>query len=159
MNIEHKVNAIMRYIAAESQEEKKTATEEIKAMIEHTANVNQTGNIEDVISEIFLELGVPDHILGYRYSAFAIRIATENPDIINAITGELYPAVAKKFNTTSNRAERAIRNAIEVSCDRISNDAMAKYFGNTISTRTGKPTNSEFIARIANIVRRRMRNG
>lgn len=159
MNIEQKVNAIMRYIAAESQEEKKTATEEIKAMIEHTANVNQTGNIEDVISEIFLELGVPDHILGYRYSAFAIRIATENPDIINAITGELYPAVAKKFNTTSNRVERAIRNAIEVSCDRISNDAMAKYFGNTISTRTGKPTNSEFIARIANIVRRRINNG
>ena len=159
MNIDQKVNVIMRYIVAENDEEKRNTIAEIKAMIEPVAKEKQTENIEDVISEIFLEIGVPEHILGYRYSEFAIRIATENPDIINAITYELYPTVANKFNTTASRAERAIRHAIECSWERISMEAMEKYFGNTVSPDKGKPTNSEFIARISNIVRRRINNG
>lgn len=159
MNTEKKINAIMRYIVADSQKEKEAIMAEIKAMIEPVSTENQMANIEDVISEIFLEIGVPEHILGYRYSEFAIRIATENPDIINAITCELYPTVANKFNTTASRAERAIRHAIECSWERISAEAMEKYFGNTVSPTRGKPTNSEFIARISNIVRRRINNG
>lgn len=159
MNTEKKINAIMRYIVADSRVEKDKIMEEIKAMIEPVTKGTQAENIEDVISEIFLEIGVPEHILGYRYSEFAIRIATENPDIINAITCELYPTVANKFNTTASRAERAIRHAIECSWERISMEAMEKYFGNTVSPTRGKPTNSEFIARISNIVRRRIRNG
>lgn len=159
MNIEQKVNAIMRYIVAYSQEEKDKIMEEIKAMIEPAEKDNQTANIENVISEILLELGVPEHIIGYRYSAFAIRIAVENPDIINAITNELYPAVANKFNTTASRAERAIRHGIECAWDRCNIDVIEKYFGNTVSPTKGKPTNSEFIARISNIVRRRINNG
>lgn len=159
MNTEKKIDAIMRYIVADSQKEKEAIMAEIKAMIEPVTKETQVENIEDVISEIFLEIGVPEHILGYRYSEFAIRIAIENPDIINAITYELYPTVANKFNTTASGAERAIRNAIECSWERISMEAMEKYFGNTVSPIKGKPTNREFIARIANIVRRRIRNG
>lgn len=159
MNIEQKVNSIMRYIAADSQEEKDKIMEEIKAMIEPITKGTQAENIEDVISEIFLEIGVPEHILGYRYSEFAIRIATENPDIINAITCELYPTVAEHYGTTASRVERAIRYGIECAWDRGDLDVIEKYFGNTISLAKGKPTNSEFIARVANIVRRRIRNG
>lgn len=155
MNIEHKVNAIMRYIVADSQEEKDKIMEEIREMIEPVAKEN----IEDVISEILVELGMPSHIIGYRYSVYAIKIAVENPDIINAITCGLYPTVAEHYGTTASRVERAIRHGIECAWDRGDLDVIEKYFGNTISLVKGRPTNSEFIARVANIARRRIRNG
>ena len=155
MNIEQKVNAIMRYIVADSQEEKDKIMEEIREMIEPVAKEN----IEDVISEILVELGMPSHIMGYQYSVYAIKIAVENTDIINAITCGLYPAVAEHYGTTASRVERAIRHGIECAWDRGDLDVIEKYFGNTISLVKGKPTNSEFIARVANIVRRRIRNG
>lgn len=155
MNIEQKVNAIMQYIVADSQEEKDKIMEEIMEMIEPVSKEN----IEDVISEILVELGMPAHIMGYRFSAYAIKLATENPDIIDSITCGLYPAIAQHFGTTASRAERAIRHGIECSWDRGDLDVIEKYFGNTISLTKGKPTNSEFIARVSNIVRRRIRNG
>lgn len=159
MNIEQKVNAIMRYIVADSKEEKETIMAEIKAMIEPVLKENQMANIDDVISEILVELGMPSHVIGYRYSVYAIKIAVENPDIINAITRGLYPTVAEHYGTTASRAERAIRNGIECAWDRCDVDVIEKYFGNTVSPTKGKPTNSEFIARISNIVRRRINNG
>lgn len=159
MNTEKKINAIMRYIVADSQKEKEAIMAEIKAMIEPVSTENQMANIEDVISEILVELGMPSHILGYQYSVYAIKIAVENPDIINAITGGLYPTVAEHYGTTASRAERAIRHGIECAWDRGDLDVIEKYFGNTISLAKGRPTNSEFIARVANIVRRRIRNG
>lgn len=155
MNTEKKINALMRYIVAGSQEEKDKIMEEIREMIEPVAKEN----IEDVISEILVELGMPSHILGYQHSVYAIKIAVENPDIINAITGGLYPTVAEHYGTTASRAERAIRHGIECAWNRGDLDVIEKYFGNTISLVKGRPTNSEFIARVANIVRRRIRNG
>ena len=155
MNTEKKINAIMRYIVADSQEEKDKIMEEIREMIEPVANEN----IEDVISEILVELGMPSHIMGYQYSVCAIKIAVENTDIINAITCGLYPTVAEHYGTTAIRVERAIRHGIECAWDRGDLDVIEKYFGNTISLVKGRPTNSEFIARVSNIVRRRMRNG
>ena len=152
MNIEQKVNAIMRYIVADSQEEKDKIMEEIREMIEPVAKEN----IEDVISEILVELGMPSHIRGYRYTVYAIKIATENPDILDSITNKLYPAIAGQYGTTAIRCERSIRHAIECTWDRGSLDVFEKYFGNTISITKGKPTNSEFIARMANIVKRKM---
>ena len=159
MNIEQKVNAIIRYIVAENDEEKRNNMAEIKAMIEPVAKEKHTENIEDVISEILVELGMPCHIMGYRYSSYAIKLAVENPDIIDNITFVLYPTVAKYFDTTACRVERAIRNGIECARDRGDLDVIKKYFGNTISITKGKPTNSEFIACVSNIVRRRIRNG
>lgn len=155
MNTEKKINAIMRYIVADSQEEKDKIMEEIRDMIEPVAKEN----IEDVISEILVELGMPSHIMGYQYSVYAIKIAVENTDIINAITCGLYPTVAEHYGTTASRVERAIRHGIECAWDRGDLDVIEKYFGNTISLVKGRPTNSEFIARVANIVRRRIRNG
>jgi two-component system response regulator (stage 0 sporulation protein A) len=159
MNTEQKINAIMRYIIAGSQEEKDNIVEEIKDMIEPIAKEKQTENIEDVISEIFVEIGMPCHIVGYRYSVYAVKLVVENSDIINAVVKELYPAVAKKFGTTASRVERGIRHSVECTWDRSDIDVIEKYFGNTVSLTKCKPTNSEFIARIANIVRRRIRNG
>ena len=159
MNIEQKVNAIMRYIVAERQEEKEKAAEEIKAMIEPAENGNQAKNIEDLISEILVELGMPCHIKGYRYSAYAIKLATENSNILDSVTGVFYPSVAEHYGTTASRVSRGIRHSIEVCWDRIDFNMMEKYFGNTVSPEKGKPTNAEFIACISNIVRRRIRNG
>lgn len=156
MNVEQKVNAIMRYIVAESDEEKKNAMEKIKRIIEPVATEKYNENMEDVISDILFELGMPSHIRGYRYTVYAIKIATENPDILDSITNKLYPAIAGQYGTTAIRCERSIRHAIECTWDRGSLDVFEKYFGNTISITKGKPTNSEFIVRMANIVKRKM---
>lgn len=159
MNIEQKVNAIMRYIVTERDEEKEKIVEEMRFIIEPIAKGKRTENIEDVISEILVELGMPAHIMGYRYTIYAIKLAIDNPDIIRAITCKLYPAVAEKYGTTANRCERAIRYAIERTLDRADIYVIEMYFGNTISIIKGKPTNSEFIARMANIVKRRIADG
>ena len=101
------------------------------------------------VTEILHQIGVPAHIKGYHYLRDSIIMAIENPSIINAVTKQLYPSVAKRYNTTSSRVERAIRHAIEVAWDRGDVDVLNSYFGYTIHNTRGKPTNSEFIAMIA----------
>ena len=115
-------------------------------------------NMVSKVTEILLKLGVPAHIKGYQYLRESILISTEIPDIINAVTKELYPSVAKKFMTTSSRVERAIRHAIEVAWDRGDIDTLNSYFGYTVQTSRGKPTNSEFIAMIADRLRLNVRH-
>ena len=95
------------------------------------------------------QIGVPAHIKGYQYLREAIIIAVNDMEVINAVTKVLYPEVAKRFNTTPSRVERAIRHAIEVAWDRGDLETLQKYFGYTVSNAKGKPTNSEFIAMIA----------
>ena len=106
-------------------------------------------NIETLVTNIIHEIGVPAHIKGYQYLREAIIIAVEDMDVINAITKILYPQVAKTFQTTPSRVERAIRHAIEVAWDRGDLDTLQRFFGYTVSNTKGKPTNSEFIALIA----------
>ncbi len=106
-------------------------------------------DLERQVTAIIHEIGVPAHIKGYQYLREAIGLAVDDMEIINAVTKVLYPAVAKKFNTTSSRVERAIRHAIEVAWDRGDLETLQKYFGYTVSNAKGKPTNSEFIAMIA----------
>lgn len=101
------------------------------------------------VTEILHQIGVPAHIKGYHYLRDSIIMAIENPEIINAVTKQLYPSVAKQYNTPSSRVERAIRHAIEVAWDRGDVDVLNSYFGYTIHNTRGKPTNSEFIAMIA----------
>ena len=105
--------------------------------------------LERQITAIIHEIGVPAHINGYQYLREAISLAVEDMDVINAVTKVLYPAVARKFGTTASRVERAIRHAIEVAWDRGDLETLQKYFGYTVSNVKGKPTNSEFIAMIA----------
>ena len=106
-------------------------------------------NREVIISELLKDLGVPPSLLGYIYLKYAIEITIQDFSLVRAITKQLYPAIAKQFNTTKSRAERAIRHAVEVSWERGNIDTMHKLFGYTVSADKGKPTNSEFIATIA----------
>ena len=99
------------------------------------------------------QIGVPAHIKGYHYLRESIILSVENPEMINSVTKLLYPTVAKKFETTPSRVERAIRHAIEVAWDRGDLDTLNSYFGYTIHNSRGKPTNSEFIAMIADKLR------
>ena len=105
--------------------------------------------LESTVTAIIHEIGVPAHIKGYQYLREAIMITVEDMDVINAVTKVLYPEVAKRFGTTASRVERAIRHAIEVAWDRGDLETLQKYFGYTVSNAKGKPTNSEFIAMIA----------
>lgn len=159
MNIEQKVNAIMRYIVAETREEKNLAISEIKNIMGQPAETEKSVNIEEVIDSILTEIGMPCHLIGYNYIVYAIKISIENPDVLNSIVFGLYPTVAMKYDTAASRVERGIRSAIECTWDRADFEVIEKYFGNTISIKKGKPTNSEFIARMANIVKRRVKNG
>ena len=106
-------------------------------------------NLESQVTAIIHEVGVPAHIKGYQYLRDAILITINDMDVINAVTKVLYPEVAKRFGTTASRVERAIRHAIEVAWDRGDLETLQKYFGYTVSNAKGKPTNSEFIAMIA----------
>ena len=106
-------------------------------------------SLETLVTSIIHEIGVPAHIKGYQYLREAILIAVEDMDVIDAVTKVLYPEVAKRFGTTASRVERAIRHAIEVAWDRGDLDTLQRYFGYTVNSAKGKPTNSEFIAMIA----------
>ena len=109
----------------------------------------RTAALKNLVTSVIHEIGVPAHIKGYQYLREAIIIAVNDMDVINAITKVLYPEVAKTFGTTPSRVERAIRHAIEVAWDRGDLETLQKYFGYTVSNTKGKPTNSEFIAMIA----------
>ncbi len=110
-------------------------------------------SMESAVTSIIHEIGVPAHIKGYQYLRKAIVIAVGDMEVINQVTKVLYPMVAKEFHTTPSRVERAIRHAIEVAWDRGDIETLQKYFGYTVSNIKGKPTNSEFIAMIADRLR------
>lgn len=110
-------------------------------------------SMESRVTAIIHEIGVPAHIKGYHYLREAILYSIDNIEAINAVTKILYPEVAKRFNTTPSRVERAVRHAIEVAWDRGDLETLQKYFGYTVSNVKGKPTNSEFIAMIADRLR------
>jgi two-component system response regulator (stage 0 sporulation protein A) len=110
-------------------------------------------DLEGQITAIIHQIGVPAHIKGYQYLRTAIIMTVNDGDIINSVTKILYPSVARQYQTTSSRVERAIRHAIEVAWDRGDVDTLNSYFGYTIQNSRGKPTNSEFIAMIADNLR------
>lgn len=104
-------------------------------------------------TKLLRTLGMPTHVLGYEYAREAILIALGNKDILRSITKELYPAVAQAFNTTPSRVERAIRHAVELAWNRGDLDTLHKVFGFTVSSKKGKPTNSEFLSALADHLR------
>jgi len=124
-------------------------------MIETDVKVQSKGpiDLETEITNIIHEIGVPAHIKGYMYLREAITMVVNDMELLSAVTKELYPSIAKKYNTTASRVERAIRHAIEVAWGRGQVDAINKLFGYTIHNEKGKPTNSEFIAIIADKLR------
>ena len=115
--------------------------------------VLEGGDMETQVTKVIHQIGVPAHIKGYQYLRTAILMTIEDSDVINSVTKILYPSVAKQYSTTSSRVERAIRHAIEVAWDRGDVDILNSYFGFTIQNNRGKPTNSEYIAMIADNLR------
>ena len=124
----------------------------------HDSSVLSLPTLEAEVTAILHEVGVPAHIKGYQYVREAIILVVQNMDAINAVTKVLYPEVAKRFNTTPSRVERAIRHAIEVAWDRGDLETLQGYFGYTVNSAKGKPTNSEFIAMIADRIRLHRKN-
>ena len=120
---------------------------------ESVQDMDRQYSMESRVTAIIHEIGVPAHIKGYHYLREAILYSIDNMEAINAVTKILYPEVAKRYNTTPSRVERAVRHAIEVAWDRGDLDTLQKYFGYTVSNIKGKPTNSEFIAMISDRLR------
>ena len=120
---------------------------------------NSRFDLEAAVSDIIHEIGVPAHVKGYKYLREAITMAVLDMDVMGAVTKVLYPEVAQTFHTTPSRVERAIRHAIELAWERGDLAILQKYFGYTVSNSKGKPTNSEFIAMIADRLRLRYRQG
>lgn len=116
-------------------------------------------NLETTVTNIIHEIGVPAHIKGYLYLREAIILAVRDMDVINAVTKVLYPSIARTFSTTASRVERAIRHAIEVAWDRGDLETLQSFFGYTVSNSKGKPTNSEFIAMIADRLQLQLKSG
>lgn len=110
-------------------------------------------NMEVEVTKIIHEIGVPAHVKGYQYLRDAIMLVVDEINYLGAVTKELYPTIAQKYDTTASRVERAIRHAIELAWDRGNLDKLNKFFGYTINGEKGKPTNSEFIAIIADRLR------
>ena len=116
-------------------------------------NKNSEKNLEALVTNVIHDVGVPAHIKGYQYLREAIIMVVSDIDIINQITKQLYPEIADKYHTTPSRVERAIRHAIEVAWGRGQQNTVERIFGYTVSASKGKPTNSEFIAMIADKLR------
>ena len=124
------------------------------------AHINNTSrSLEVEVTNIMHEIGVPAHIKGYQYLRDAIMMVVKDLDVINSITKLLYPSIAKDYNTTPSRVERAIRHAIEVAWSRGQVEAIDALFGYTVNIGKGKPTNSEFIAMIADKLRLELKVG
>ncbi len=132
----------------------------MEAMLENLVELGDKSKVkshnpglEELVTSIIHEVGVPAHIKGYQYVREAIMITVEDMDVINSVTKVLYPEVAKRYHTTASRVERAIRHAIEVAWDRGDIETLQRFFGYTVSNAKGKPTNSEFIAMISDKIR------
>lgn len=121
-------------------------------------NTYNSGNLETDVTDIIHEIGVPAHIKGYQYLRDAIILSVNDMEMLNSITKILYPTIAKRHQTTPSRVERAIRHAIEVAWSRGKMDTIDQLFGYTVSNGKGKPTNSEFIALIADKIRLEYKN-
>ena len=141
----------------EQEKEEKKRQEEEKRQKEEE-NTYNSGNLETDVTDIIHEIGVPAHIKGYQYLRDAIILSVNDMEMLNSITKILYPTIAKRHQTTPSRVERAIRHAIEVAWSRGKMDTIDQLFGYTVSNGKGKPTNSEFIALIADKIRLEYKN-
>ena len=155
--LEKQVDALMRLCTAEKESDRVLAREEVRRMLENRKMGRASSNPEYLIRELLLELGAPDHLVGHPYTVQAILLVVQDRTYIDSITFGLYPQLAVIFDTTASRVERAIRHLIEVTWARGDWEVLNRYFGNTISADKGKPTNGEFIARMSNVVKQRLR--
>lgn len=154
--VEKKVDEIIRFLTADSDEKRSRAHKNLCGMV-HAAPPPKKICTEFMVHEIMKDIGVPAHIVGYPYVVEAVLLVLSDQMYINNITSGLYPKLAAKFDTTAARVERGIRHAVSITFERGDLDVLGKYFGNSVSPKTGKPTNSQFIAQIANEIRMRQK--
>ena len=145
--VEMKVDALCRMMLGTSEEERNIARTNLCKLMDQPV---QPENMESVIGELLTEIGVTSGIVGYRYLVFFIKETVNDPGFINAIC-KAYSSVADKVGTTGSRVERGVRHAVESAWERGDIDVLHKYFGNTVSADKGKPTNKEFICRLAEL--------
>lgn len=148
--LEKKVDVLMRFCIAETEQVRRQYYVDLQSMLGNASQPDTKADIDRALSD----LGVPDHLLGYAYLQAAISMVVQQPEAAYAITGCVYPGVAMRFGTTAQLVERAIRHAVESGWSRCNSTMRDRYFGGKIRPGRQKPTNAEFIARIANIVRR-----
>lgn len=148
--LEEKVDTLMRYCVAQSEQARRHYHVDLQAML----GTERENDVEEAIDQALADLGVPDHLLGYRYLQSAICMAVAEPDTVYCITSLLYPGVARRYGTTAQLVERAIRHAVECGWNRCDGAMREQYFGGKIKPGRFKPTNAEYIARLANIIRR-----
>ncbi|WP_446899371.1 sporulation transcription factor Spo0A [Clostridium sp. LBM24168] len=146
-----RIRQMFNSVITDSSENKKTVS--MLDSMERRYSSNGSNSLEQEITDIIHEIGVPAHIKGYIYLREAITMVVNNMELLSAVTKELYPSIAKKYNTTASRVERAIRHAIEVAWSRGQVDTINRIFGYTVHNDKGKPTNSEFIAMVADKLR------
>lgn len=147
--LEQKVDILMRYCVAESEQARQYYHADLQSMLTAAPCMDVRRSVDRALSD----LGIPAHLLGYAYLQSAIALVIEQPDSAYAITGIVYPGVALRYSTTAQLVERAIRHAVERGWSRCDSSMREKYFGGKIRPGRQKPTNAEFIARIANLVR------
>ena len=149
-NLEWQVDTLMRLCSAQTPSGQAQARQALRLLVE--GSQMPAMDPEYLVRQILLELGTPDHLVGHPFVVEAVLMSVENRNYINNVTFGLYPQIAAKFDTTATRVERGIRHLIEVTWLRGDMDTLTRYFGNTIDPARGKPTNGEFIARLANVV-------
>ena len=157
--LEKQVDALMRLCTACDESQRQEAREELRFLLKGGTNPRREKEPEWILREVLLELGAPDHLIGHPYVVQAVLLVVENRTYIDSITFGLYPQLAAQFDTTAARVARAIRHLIEVTWTRGNLDTLNRYFGNIVRADKGKPTNGEFIARLANVVRQKMYEG
>lgn len=156
-SLQRKVDLLVSLVMAEDDATRERAMKALRVAVRHSIpEMDKADMMKTEVQSLLQEIGVPCHLKGYYCLTCAACKMAENPDLRHAITSELYPGVAEELGDTATRVERAIRTAIEAAWDRGDPEILHEYFGYTISDVKGKPTNSEFICRVALEIRRRI---
>ena len=155
-NLETKLNAMCAVLMANTAEERRLAVEDLKTVME--TKVEKPKDTESVIRDLMLYLGTPDHLNGYDMAVYAIKLCIEDRKYLNHISYVLYPTVALEFSTTTSRVERGIRFLITTTFERGNKVALEKVFGTLVDEETGKVTNSEYLGRMTNVTKQRLRS-
>lgn len=152
--LEKKIDALYRVVTAENDETRLAALNKAKIIFQSNIEPDVSKLIKQRVEETISMLGVRESLLGYSALTRAICLAVENPYYLQAITKIVYPTVAKEMNSTPSRVERSMRHAIDSVFDRCDISVINQFFGNSLSRHSGKCTNSDFIAKVAHLVRR-----
>ena len=150
--LEKKVNLLIDYVTAESGSDTESILSELRKLKEEASKKT----VKRVVEDILTTLGIPTKLSGYKFTVTAVELLIEDPKLHKGIVKNLYPKVAEKHNCSSGSVERCIRHSIETFCERGDTEVIYEFFGNAVHTEKGKPTNSEFLARLCQEVEREM---